>query len=80
MPFTVTWMQLKTSYLAKYVRKIKINDITYMWSLKYGINKPIYETKRDSADIQNRLIVAKEWQEVDGWTVSLGLVDANYYI
>ena len=23
-------------------------DIAYMWSLKYGINEPIYKTERDS--------------------------------
>ena len=34
-------------------------DITYMWSLKYGKNEPIYETETDSTDKENRLVVAK---------------------
>ena len=29
--------------------------------------------------IKNRLVVAKG-EEAEGWTVSLGLVDKNYYI
>ena len=31
-------------------------------------------------DIENRLVVAKGEREGVGWTGSLGLVDANYYI
>ena len=36
-----------------------IDDITYMWNIKYDTNKPIYETETDT---ENRLVVAKgEW-------------------
>ena len=35
-----------------------VYDITYMWSLKCGTNKPIYRIEIDS-DIENRLVVAK---------------------
>ena len=52
---------------------------TYMWSLKYGTNEPIYETNRFT-DMENRLVVAKGevgGSDMDG---NLGLVDANYYI
>ena len=30
-----------------------------MWNLKYDTNKPIYETEKDSRDIENKLVVAK---------------------
>ena len=48
-------------------------DITYMWDVKYDTNEPIYKTETDSKDIENR-------HGGRGWTGSLGLVDANYYI
>ena len=34
------------------------SDITYMWDLKYGINKPIYKIETDS-QTENRLMVAR---------------------
>ena len=34
-------------------------DITYMWNLNYGTNKPIYKTETRPSDIENRLVVAK---------------------
>ena len=50
----------------------------YVWNLKYGANEPVYKTDR-LTDIEKRLVVATGGEEV-GWTGSLGLVDANYYI
>ena len=50
-----------------------------MWDLKYDTNEPIYKTETDS-DTENRLVVANGEEEGVGWTGSLGLVDANYYI
>ena len=50
-------------------------DITCTWNLKYATNEAIYKTETDS-DIENRLVVAMG----EGWTGSLGLVHANYYI
>ena len=35
---------------------------------------------RGCSDTENRLAIAKEEREGVGWTGSLGLVDANYYI
>ena len=52
--------------------------ITYVWNLKHGTNEPIYETKRGSQTQRTDLGVPREGGE--GWTVILGLVDANYYI
>ena len=46
-----------------------------MWKLKYDTDEPIYKTEKF---IENRLVIAKG--EGVGWTGSLGLVDANYYI
>ena len=37
-------------------------------------------TEKKIMDLENRLVVAKEEGEGVGWTGSLGLVDANYYI
>ena len=37
----------------------QIHDITYMWNLKYGTDEPIYRTKTDSQEMENRLVVAE---------------------
>ena len=50
-----------------------------MWNLKYGTNEPIYKTETD-LQIEYRLVVAKGEGKVVGWTGSLRLADANYYI
>ena len=48
-----------------------------MQNLQLGTNEPIYKTEADS-QTENRIVVAKG--EGVGWMVSLGLLDANYYI
>ena len=63
--------------LSKSERERQIYDITYMWNLKYGTNEHIYKTETDSytyCGCQGR------GGDGEGWTGSLGLVDANYYI
>ena len=50
-----------------------------MWNLKYDTNELIYKTNR-LTDIENRLVAAKRGRVVEGWIVSLGLADTNYYI
>ena len=47
-----------------------------MWNLKYGTNEHIYRL----TDMEKRPAVAKWEGEGVGWTGSLELVDANYYI
>jgi len=48
----------------------------YMWNLKYDRNAHINET-----DSRSRLAVARGSRGFrEGWTGSLGLADANYYI
>ena len=46
-----------------------------MWNLKYSTKEPIYKMETDS-DMDSRLAVA----EGEGWTGSLGLVNAHYDI
>ena len=36
--------------------------------------------QKQTMDMQSRLVVAEEREKGVGWTGSLGLVDANYYI
>ena len=37
-------------------------------------------TEKKLMDLENRLVVAKGEREGVGWTGTLGLIDANYYI
>ena len=50
MPFAATWMGLEIIILSE-VRQRERQipyDITYMWTLKYDTNEPIYETETES--------------------------------
>ena len=51
-----------------------------MWNLNYGTNEPIYKTETDSKDIREQTCAWGGDTQGGGWTGSLGLVDANYYI
>ena len=47
MPFAATWMEI--NILSKSEREKQVlNDITYMWNLKYDTNEHIYKTEPDS--------------------------------
>ena len=59
-------------YTAGWLKKEKI----YI----YGTNEPTYKTETDSQNVENRFVVAKGEEKGVGWTGSLGLVDAKYYI
>ena len=50
-----------------------------MWNLKYGKNAPIYQTETEHGQGEQTCGCRGGGGEV-GWTGSLGLVDANYYI
>ena len=50
-----------------------------MWSLKYGTDELLYKTET-LTDMENRPVVAKGEGEGVGWTGSVELVGANYYI
>ena len=77
MPFAATWMQLEITILINQKEKDKYH-ITYMWNLKYDRNAPIQEAETDS-QTENRLVIIKG-RVREGYTGSLGLVDANYYL
>ena len=45
MPFAATWLDLEIIILSEVSqRKTNIQDITYMWNLKYDTNELIYKT------------------------------------
>ena len=56
------------------------HDINYMWNLKYGTEEPIYKIETDLQRWRTALWLPKHSGEGLGWTGSLRLVDANYYI
>ena len=49
-----------------------------MWNLKHSTNESIYKIETRPTDMENRF--AKGEEEGLGWTGSLGIADANYYI
>ena len=72
MPITVTWMQLEIIMLSESERKRQIlQDITYMWNLKYGTNEPIL--KRQTQTQRTDLWFPRGRGEGVGWIESLGL-------
>ena len=61
MPFAATWMDLESIILSEVsqTEKDKYHDITYMWNLKYDINKLIYKTEIDSQTEKTNLWLPK---------------------
>ena len=55
------------------------HGITYMWNLKYDTNELIYKTEADSQTQRTDLWLPRG-RVPEGWSGSLGLADANYYI
>ena len=47
---------------------------------KIWCKRPFLQSRNRLTDMEKRLVVAKGEEEGMGWTGSLGLVDANYYI
>ena len=85
LPVAVTWMEwmdleiIILSEVSKKKRQIPY-DITYIWTLKYHTDEPIYKTETDPQTQRTDLWLPKGEGEGVEWTVSLGLVDANFYI
>ena len=48
MPFATIWIELEIIILSEVRQRQIPYSITYMWNLKYDLNKHIYETKTDS--------------------------------
>ena len=55
-------------------------DATYIWNLKYDTDEPIYETETESGTYKTDMWFPRGKELEDGWTGSLGLANANYYI
>ena len=57
-------------------------DITYMWNLKYDTSEPIYETETEPRTQGIDWWLPRGGGVVggEGWSGSLGLADANWYI
>ena len=51
-----------------------------MWNLKYGTNEPTYKTETNSWTRRAELWLQRERGEGVGWSESLRLEDASYYI
>ena len=82
MPFAATWMQLEILILSevRWKEKDKYHMISLICgNLKYGPNDPIYKIETNSQTWRTDLWFLWRGEGV-GWTRSLGLIDANYYI
>ena len=80
MPFAATRMKLEMITLSKSKRQRQIPyDITYMWNLKYGTMNLSTKQKWTHRH-REQTCGCQGVGEGEGWTESLGLVDANYYI
>ena len=55
-------------------------DITYTWNLKCSTNEPIYKNRNRLRHREQTCGCKGESGEGEGWTGSLGLIAANYYI
>ena len=64
----------------KYMTNIYVFDATSIWNLKYDTDEPIYETETESGAYKTDLWLPRGKELEDGWTGSLGLANANYYI
>ena len=51
-----------------------------MWNLNYDTNEPIYETERESWTQRIDWWLPRGRRMGEGWSGSLGLADANWYI
>ena len=48
IPFAAIWIELEIIILSEVRQRQIPYSITYMWNLKYDLNKHIYKTKTDS--------------------------------
>ena len=55
-------------------------DITDMWNLKCGTNEPIYRIATDLLTQRTDLWLPSGREVGEGWTESLALIGANYYV
>ena len=82
MPFAATWMGLEIIILSE-VRQRERQipyDITYMWTLKYDTNEPIYETETESLTKRTDWGLPRGKGEGERWSGSLRLADVSFHI
>ena len=80
MPFSATWMQIEILILR--IKSERGRQIIYHLHVESKIwHKPTYLQNRNRLqDTEKKIVIANgEGKEV-GWTRSLGLIDANYYV
>ena len=74
-------MQLEILMLSEVCQKEKDKyHMTSLWNIKYDKNEPIYKRETGSQTWRTDLCLQRGRGLGEGWTGSLGLVDANYYI
>ena len=61
-------------------QKDKYHMISHMQNPKYNTNEHIHKTETDSQSYREQRHGCQGSREGEGWTRSLGLADANYYI
>ena len=75
MLFAATWMDLEIIIVSQ-KEKDKYHDIAYVWNLKYDTN----EITKQKQTHRHRAQTGGCRAGREGWSGSLGLADANYYI
>ena len=74
MPFGVTGMDLEITILSEATQK----EPNTIW---YHLYVDSLQNRNRLTDVENRFVIAEGNGSVgEGWTGSLGLADANYYI
>ena len=81
IPCAATWMEVDILILSEVNKKEKDKYpvLSYIWSLIYGTNELLYRRETDSWTWIIDLWLPRGGEGV-GWTRTLGLIDANYYI
>ena len=81
MPFAALWMDLVIIILCEVVQKEKDKYHVIFLNMESKIwHKWTYLWNRNRlSDIQHKVLVAKAVGVEEGWVVSLGLANANYY-
>lgn len=59
IPFVAAWLDLEMNMLSEISQRKTNTHITYMWTLQYGTNDPIYATEIDSRTQKAKLRVTK---------------------
>ena len=75
MSFAATWMEPESLILSEVSQKEKDNDMTYIWNLIYGTNKPFH--RKETHKLREQTYGGRDGV---GWAGNLGLIDANICI